>query len=258
MNNFRDQYMDANGHDVRPIIVNVCNMSAPTDSTPSLLTIDNVETMFHEFGHALHGFLTKCTYKDVSGTSVARDFVETFSQFNENWAFQPEVLATYAHHYKTGEVIPDSLVVKINAARTFNMGFITTELCAASILDMKWHELSLEQLEGIDIEAFEKKACEEMGLNKEIIPRYRTTYFNHIFNSGYSAGYYSYLWAEVLDKDAFEYFEQNGIYNKDVARRFRTILLERGGTEEPMVLYEMFRGAQPDPAALIRARGLDK
>ena len=258
MNNFRDQYIDADGKDVRPVIVNVCNFSLPEGDKPSLLTVDEVETAFHEFGHALHGLLTKCTYPSVSGTGVARDFVETFSQFNENWAFQPEILSLYAHHYETGAMIPDSLVAKIRSARTFNQGFMTTELCAASILDMKWHELSAEQLNDIDIAAFEEQVCAAMGLPAEIIPRYRTTYFNHIFNSGYSAGYYSYLWSEVLDKDAFAYFEQHGIYDPEVAARFRRIFLERGGSEEPMVLYEQFRGSQPDPSALLRARGLQE
>ena len=256
MNNFRDQYFDKNGVEVRPVIVNVANFNAPTDSLPALLTIDQVETMFHEFGHALHGLLTKCHYPSVSGTSVSRDFVETFSQFNENWAFQPEILAQYAKHYKTGEVIPDSLVNKIIESHKFNQGFMTAELCAASILDMKWHELDEEQLNGIDIAKFEEKVCQDMGLIKEIIPRYRTTYFNHIFNSGYSAGYYSYLWSEVLDKDAFDFFVKMGIYNKDVATKFRKTFLERGGSEEPMVLYEMFKGSQPDPKAMLRARGL--
>ena len=256
MNNFRDQYIDKDGKEVRPIIVNVANFNAPTDSLPGLLTIDQVETMFHEFGHALHGLLTKCRYPSVSGTSVTRDFVETFSQFNENWAFQPEILAQYAKHYKTGEVIPDSLVAKILDARKFNQGFMTAELCAASILDMKWHELSEEQLDGIEIDKFEENVCKDMGLVKEIIPRYRTTYFNHIFNSGYNAGYYGYLWSEVLDKDAFDYFTQQGIWNKDVATKFRKTFLEKGGSEEPMVLYEMFKGSQPDPKAMLRARGL--
>ncbi len=264
MNVFRDQYMDKNGNDVRPIVVNVGNLNAPTETEPGLFSIDNVETTFHEFGHALHGLLTKCAYKSVSGTSVKRDFVETFSQFNENWAFQPEILAEYAKHYKTGEVIPDSLVAKINNARKFNQGFMTSELCAASILDMKWHELTMEDLakmsegdQAANVAAFEQKVCQEMGLIDEIIPRYRTTYFNHIFNSGYSAGYYSYLWAEVLDKDAFEYFQEQGIYNPAVAAKFRRTFLERGGSEEPMVLYMMFRGAQPDPGALLCARGLE-
>ena len=263
MTNFREQYMDADGNDVRPIIINVGNFTAPTDSLPALLTIDEVETAFHEFGHALHGLLTRCHYPSVSGTSVARDFVETFSQFNENWAFQPEVLSRYALHYQTGEVIPDSLVTKILAARRFNQGFMTSELCAASILDMKWHELSGEQLSALssgdqaaNVAAFEQQVCQEMGLPAEIVPRYRTTYFNHIFNSGYSAGYYGYLWSEVLDKDAFAYFQQQGLFTRAVSMKFRTTFLERGGSEEPMVLYEMFRGAPPTPDALLRARGL--
>ena len=263
MTNFRDQYIDAQGNDIRPIIINVGNMSAPKDSLPALFTIDEVEIVFHEFGHALHGLVTKCTYPSVSGTSVARDFVETFSQFNENWAFQPEILAEYAKHYQTGETIPDTLVAKILKAEKFNQGFMTSELCAASILDMKWHELTEEELarmsegdQAANVAAFEAKVCQEMGLPEQIIPRYRTTYFNHIFNSGYSAGYYSYLWAEVLDKDAFEYFRQQGIYNPEVARSFRENLMERGGSEEPMVLYVRFRGAEPDPGALLRARGL--
>ena len=263
MTNFRDQYIDAQGNDIRPIIINVGNMSAPKDSLPALFTIDEVETVFHEFGHALHGLVTKCTYPSVSGTSVARDFVETFSQFNENWAFQPEILAEYAKHYQTGETIPDTLVAKILKAEKFNQGFMTSELCAASILDMKWHELTEEELarmsegdQAANVAAFEAKVCQEMGLPEQIIPRYRTTYFNHIFNSGYSAGYYRYLWAEVIDKDAFEYFKQQGIYNPEVARSFRENLMERGGSEEPMVLYVRFRGAEPDPGALLRARGL--
>ena len=254
MNNMRDQFVTLDGQMVRPIIVNVGNFNKPTEDTPSLLSIDNVETMFHEFGHALHGLLSQCHYTTVSGTSVARDFVELPSQINENWAFQKEVLTGYAKHYQTGEVIPDELVEKILAARTFNQGFMTTELCAASILDMKWHELT--SVEGIDIEAFEAKACKEMGLIDEIIPRYRTTYFNHIFNSGYSAGYYSYLWAEVLDKDAFELFKQKGIFDPATAMSFRHNILEKGGSDEPMTLYKNFRGAEPDPDALLRARGL--
>lgn len=242
--------------DVRPVIVNVGNFNKPTADTPSLLTIDQVETMFHEFGHALHGLLSQCKYKGTSGTSVKRDFVEFPSQVNENWAFEPEVLATYAFHYKTGEVIPSELVEKIQAASNFNQGFITGELCAASILDMKWHELS--SIEGISVPEFEKKVCDQMGLIKEIIPRYCSTYFNHIFgSSGYSAGYYSYLWAEVLDKDAFELFKQKGIFDPQTAMSLRRNVLEKGGSEEPMTLYRAFRGADPDPGALLRARGLE-
>ena len=273
MNNIRNQWVAADGTDVRPIIVNVGNFSKPSADKPSLLTIDEVGTMFHEFGHALHGLLTKCHYKSVSGTSVARDFVELPSQINENWAFQPEVLATYAFHYETGEVIPDTLVDKIVAAGTFNQGFMTTELAAASILDMKWHELASVCVPAgsplasetdcpdgdgklIDIDKFEAKVCGEMGLIDEIIPRYRTSYFNHIFNSGYSAGYYSYLWAEVLDKDAFELFRERGIFDPATAASFKHNILEAGGSEEPMVLYERFRGAAPDPQWLLKARGL--
>ena len=255
MNNFREQQ-----EGVRPIIVNVCNFPEPTAEQPSLLTIDNVQTAFHEFGHALHGFLTQCKYLTVSGTSVARDFVEMFSQFNENFAFEPEILATYANHCQTGEPIPAELVQKVRNALKFNQGFTTGELCAASILDMKWHELSAAELAAFngpdDIRAFEEKVCKEMGLVDEIIPRYRTSYFNHIFNSGYSAGYYSYLWSEVLCADAWEKFLSDGVFNKDTADSFRATFLEKGGSEEPMTLFRSWRGAEPDPGALLRARGL--
>ena len=247
MNNIREQYVDATGNMVRPIIVNVGNLE-------DYLTIDEVQTVFHEFGHALHGLLTQCNYPSVSGTNVTRDFVETFSQFNENWAFQPELLAQYATNEK-GEVIPAELVEKINNSLKFNQGFMTTELCAASILDMKWHEL--ESTEGIDIDTFEKQVCQQMGLIPEIGPRYRTTYFNHIFSSGYSAGYYGYLWAEVLDKDAFSIFKASGnVWNKELATKFKQTFLERGGSEEPMVLYEQFAGRKPDNTAFLRGRGL--
>ena len=293
MNNFRNQEVTEKGVDIRPIIVNVGNFTKPSAGQPSLLTLDETATMFHEFGHALHGLLSQCTYKDVSGTSVARDFVELPSQLNENWALQPEVLATYARHYERGEVIPDSLVTKIRAAATFNQGFMTTELAAAAILDMRWHELtsvyvpadcpfasetaapegaeagtlivngkplaagSSSDLKVIDPVKFEAYVMSQAGLIDEIIPRYRTTYFNHIFNSGYSAGYYSYLWAEVLDKDAFELFMKKGIFNKDVSMSYRRNILEKGGSEDPMLLYKRFRGSEPDPRALLRARGLE-
>ena len=249
MTNFVEQELG-----VRPVIVNVGNFAKPTADKPSLLTLDQVETLFHEYGHALHGLLSQCTYKSVAGTSVARDFVELPSQIMENWAFQKEVLASYARHYETGEIIPDELVAKIMAAETFNQGFMTTERAAASILDMKWHELS--SVEGIDPMAFEAQACAEMGLIDEIIPRYRSTYFAHIFSGGYSAGYYSYLWAEVLDKDAFELFKEKGIFDKETATSYRRNILEKGGSEEPMELYRRFRGADPDSGALLRGRGL--
>ena len=247
MNNIRDQKVDTEGKMVRPIIVNVGNLQ---DS----LTIDEVQTVFHEFGHALHGLLSQCHYPSVSGTSVTRDFVEMFSQFNENWAFQPELLAEYAKNEK-GEIIPAELVKKINNSLKFNQGFMTTELCAASILDMKWHEL--ESVEGINIDEFEQKVCKDMGLIPEIGPRYRTTYFNHIFSSGYSAGYYGYLWAEVLDKDAFSIFEASGnVWNMELATKFKKTFLERGGSEEPMILYKEFAGREPDNRAFLVGRGL--
>ncbi len=249
MNNIREQYFDADGNDVRPIIVNVGNLS-------EYMSIDDVQTAFHEFGHALHGLLTKCHYRSVSGTSVTRDFVEMFSQFNENWAFQPELLALYAKNDK-GEVIPDALVKKINNSLKFNQGFMTAELCAASILDMKWHELS--NVEGIDIDKFEAQVAKEIGLIPEITFRYRSTYFNHIFGgSGYNAGYYGYLWSEVLDKDAFSIFEAsaNGVWDHALATKFKETFLEKGGSEEPMVLYKSFAGREPDSRAMLRGRGL--
>ncbi|MBO4610743.1 MAG: M3 family metallopeptidase [Bacteroidales bacterium] len=260
MNNIREQYVDADGNEIRPIIVNVANM-------PEYLTVDDVQTVFHEFGHALHGLLTKCHYPSVSGTNVTRDFVEMFSQFNENWAFQPWLLEQYAVNDK-GEVIPAELVEKINGALKFNQGFMTTELAAASILDMKWHELSAIP-EDVDpaafIDEFEAKVCKEMGLIKEIVPRYRTTYFNHIFSSGYSAGYYGYLWSEVLDKDAFSIFEKECVgpdgqwdmaKTVELAGKFKATFLERGGSEEPMTLYKSFAGREPDSKPMLRGRGL--
>ncbi len=249
MNNIREQYVDAAGNDVRPIIVNVCNFS------DDYLSIDEVETAFHEFGHALHGLLTKCHYPSVSGTSVTRDFVEMFSQFNENWAFQPSLLAKYAKN-AAGEPIPEELVKKILDAKKFNQGFMTTELCAASILDMRWHEL--ESTKGVDIDAFEQQIAEQIGLIPEITYRYRSTYFNHIFSSGYAAGYYGYLWAEVLDKDAFSVFEASpdGPYDLELAKKFKQTFLERGGSEEPMTLYKSFAGREPDSRAMLRGRGL--
>ena len=252
MNNMVNQEV-IDGVDIRPVIVNVGNFAKPVDGKPSLLTLDQVETLFHEYGHALHGLLSKCRYKSVAGTSVARDFVELPSQIMENWAFEPEVLATYARHYETGEVIPEELVNKITAAGTFNQGFMTTELAAAAMLDLKWHMVSAVPA---DVEAFEAEACKAMGLIDEIIPRYRSTYFAHIFSGGYSAGYYSYLWAEVLDKDAFELFKEKGIFDSETAMSYRRNILEKGGSDEPMDLYRRFRGADPDPAALVRARGL--
>lgn len=238
---------------VRPLICNVCNLSRPVGNTPSLLTLDEVETMFHEFGHALHGLLSQCNYAGISGTSVPRDFVELPSQINEHWAMEPEVLRTYAKHYQTGEVIPDELIEKIKNQSAFNQGFITTELLAASLLDMDLHNLT--EIQDFDILAFEKESMERIGLIPEIAPRYRSTYFNHIIG-GYAAGYYSYSWANVLDNDAFEAFKEKGIFDQETARLFRTQILEKGGSDDPMTLYVNFRGAEPKLEPMLKNRGL--
>ncbi|MBR3950761.1 MAG: M3 family metallopeptidase [Bacteroidaceae bacterium] len=254
MSNFRESYVDANGNEVRPLVYNVGNFTKPTAETPSLLTLDEVETLFHEFGHGLHGMLTRVDYYGISGTSVARDFVELPSQITEHWATHPEVLKMYAHHYETGEVIPDELIAKMERASSFNQGFATTELVAAALLDMRMHEL--DNYEGFDAREFEKKVAAELGLPAEITYRYRSMHFNHVFSGGYEVGYYSYLWAEVLDADAFEAFVENGIFDKATADAFRTNILEAGSSEDPMKLYIQFRGAEPNPEALIRGRGL--
>lgn len=250
MNNIREQRGA-----VRPVIVNICNFTKPTAETPSLLTIDEVETLFHELGHALHGLLSQCNYKSVAGTNVFRDFVELPSQVNENWALHPEVLKLYARHYQTGELIPDALIEKVQKSKKFNQGFITTEFLAASILDMNWY--TLETAEYQDVEAFEKAAMDKIELTGAIIPRYRSTYFTHIFGGGYAAGYYSYIWAEVLDADAFQAFLETGdVFDAKTAMSFRKNILEKGGSDDPMTLYKAFRGKEPDGDALLVNRGL--
>ena len=254
MNNITDQYKK-DGINHRPIICNVGNFTKPTSTKPSLLNMDEVQTMFHEFGHALHGLLTQCTYPGLSGTNVARDFVELPSQVMENWCWEPEVMKTYAKHYKTGEVMPKELMDKIQKAGTFNQGFINTELLAASFLDMDYH--SMKDTANFDVTAFEKASLAKIGMIPQIIVRYRSTYFNHIFSGEYYAGYYSYTWAAVLDADAFQAFKETGdIYNQKVATSFRKNLLEKGDTEDPMKLYVKFRGANPNPDALLKNRGL--
>ncbi|MDR1683547.1 MAG: M3 family metallopeptidase [Candidatus Symbiothrix sp.] len=252
MGNFTEEYVHQ-GDTVHPIVYNVGNFALPAEGKPSLLTVDQVETLFHEFGHALHGLLTKGTYRSLSGTNVYRDFVELPSQINEHWAFHPEVLKMYARHYQTGEIIPNELVVKLKKAATFNQGFITTELVAAAILDMKWH--IIESPLSVDVETFENKALNEIGLIPEIIVRYKSPYFAHIFDGGYSAGYYSYLWAEVLDSDAFQAFAERGIFDQATAKSFRDNILAKGGSEDPAVLYKRFRGADPNPVFLLKNRG---
>ena len=248
MSNFREEQ-----EGVRPLIYNVASFTKPAGDIPSLLTIDEARTMFHEFGHALHGLLTQCKYKGVSGTSVARDFVELPSQIMEHWAVAPEVLKMYAKHYKTREAIPDSLIAKIENQALFNQGFMTTELLAAAILDMEMH--SLTTMEGFDVLQFEKQLMDKIGLIPQIAPRYRSTYFNHIMG-GYAAGYYCYLWAERLDTDAFEAFKEHGLFDQATATSFRKNILEKGGSDDPMKLYVTFRGAEPSIEPLLQARGL--
>jgi peptidyl-dipeptidase Dcp len=253
MGNFGEEYV-YEGKEVRPLIYNVGNFTKPTADAPSLLNQDEVETLFHEFGHALHGMLTKCHYLSVSGTNTPRDFVELPSQIMENWCMNPEVLKLYAKHYQTGETIPDYLIEKIQKAGTFNQGFETTELVAAAILDMDWHTVTKNS--DFDVRAFEAAAMDSIGLIKEIVPRYRSMFFNHIFSGGYSAGYYAYLWAEVLDADAFNVFLEKGIFDPVTATSFRKNILEKGNSEDPMILYRRFRGADPNPDALLKRRGL--
>ena len=253
MNDFSAQYVE-NGVDHRPVIVNVCNFPRPTAEKPSLLSMDDVETLFHEFGHALHGFLSKCTYRAFSGTSVPTDFVEMPSQVMEKWCYEPEMMRMYAKHYETGEVIPDSLINNLQKAKTFNQGFVMVELLSATYLDMMYHLMT--DTTTFDVEAFEKQALESIGMIPEIIVRYRSTNFAHIFTTGYESSYYSYTWSAVLDADVFAAFEETGdIFNKEVATSLRKNILERGYSEEPMVLYVNFRGKQPDPANLLRYKG---
>lgn len=262
MSSLRKEKIDG-GARVVPLVYNVGNFTRPTAATPALLSADEVHTMYHEFGHALHGMLSQCRYESLSGTAVARDFVELPSQVLENWALEPEVLALYAKHWQTGEPIPAELVAKLQKAKHFNQGFETVEYLAASILDMDWHTISdpavfaspnAEQL----VDRFEAASLERIGLIGAIAPRYRSPYFRHVFGGGYSAGYYSYVWAEVLDADAFAAFEATGnIFDPATAKSFRQNILERGGTEDPMVLYQRFRGQAPGIKPLLARRGLD-
>ena len=254
MTNFREQYIDKDGNNVIPIIQMVCNFTKPTKDKPSLLNFDQSETLFHEFGHCLHGMLSQCHYRSLSGTNVPRDFVEMPSQVMENWCRNPQVMKDYARHYKTGEAIPDSLIAKISAAATYGQGFINTELLAASLLDMDFH--SITQPTKIVLPDFENQAMAKIGLIPEIISRYKSTYYQHIFSGGYSAGYYSYTWTAILDADAFEAFRESGdLYNPELAKKFR-FLLSHGNTIDPMKLYVDFRGKEPSVEPLKRNRGL--
>jgi peptidyl-dipeptidase Dcp len=239
------------GKKITPVICIVGNFSRPTGDGPALLNFEEVSTMFHEFGHSLHGLFTDVPYEGLRG--VPRDFVELPSQIMEHWVLEPEMLDIYAKHYQTGEVIPEEIVEKLKAAANFNQGFITVEYIAASLLDMEYHSLTEPSV--VDVLAFEKKAMDKYGLIDEIIPRYRTTYFSHVIG-GYSAGYYSYSWSEQLDSDAFEAFKESGnIFNKEIAAKFREHVLSKGRLDDPAVLYRNFRGKDPSIEALLRNRG---
>jgi len=253
MSSYRKQYrLDAGN--VTPVITMVMNFSKPTGDMPSLLTFDEASTMFHEFGHALHGLLSDCNYRTLSGTSVPRDFVELPSQVMENWAAEPEVLKTFAIHYKTGEVIPGELIEKMKKAKHFNQGFATVEYTSAAYLDMDWHTLT-EPYNG-DVLEFENNALDEIGLIPEIIVRYRSPYFAHIFAGGYSSGYYSYMWSEVLDADAFQAFKETSLFDRETAKAFRDNIISRGGTDDPMKLYINFRGKEPSTEPMLKRKGL--
>ncbi len=256
MEELQTSWINPDGSVQRPIVYNVGNFAPPTADAPALLTIDDVQTVFHEFGHALHGMLSRVRLKSQSGTSVDRDFVEFPSQFHEHWAFDPEMLKVYAHHYKTGELIPDSLVQKINAASKHNMGFATTELAGAALLDLYWGRLNPDG--DVDIDAFEKQVADKLGMPAQLTFRYRSPYFKHIFgDEGYASGYYTYLWAEVFDADAYQLFCEKGVFNPELAAKMKH-LLSSGASQDPMVLYEEFAGRKPSADALLHQRGLIK
>ncbi len=255
MSEFKGSWEKEDGTSSRPIIYNVGNFSRPSGDTPALLTIDEVETMFHEFGHGLHGMLSKARLKSQAGTNVDRDFVELPSQIHEHWAFEPEMLRSYAHRWDNGDTIPDALIAKIEAAATHNQGFTTSELVGAALLDLQYGKLNTT--EDIDIAAFEQQVSEALGMPAELTYRYRSPYFKHIFGSdGYASGYYTYLWAEVLDSDGFELFKEKGIFDPETAQKFKENVREKGGSVDPMELYVNFRGHEPSVDALLRNRGL--
>jgi peptidyl-dipeptidase Dcp len=255
MTSYRPQTMK-DGKRVAPVISIVCNFTKPTSTTPALLTFDEVTTFFHEFGHALHGLLSDVKYKSLAGTSVSRDFVELPSQVMENWAADPVVLKMYAKHYKTGAVIPDELIEKLEKAATFGQGFATTEYLASSLLDMDYHSIT-SPISGKATD-YEENSMKKYGLTSAITPRHSSTHFSHVFSGGYSAGYYSYIWSGVLDTDAFDQFKKTDLFSQEKAKSFRNNILSKGGTEDPMVLYKRFRGSEPSIEPLLKKRGLDK
>ena len=254
MTSFRKQSRQ-NGVETTPVILNVTNFSNPTADKPCLLTAEQVTTMFHEFGHGLHGLLSNCTYNKLSGTSVPRDFVELPSQVMENWALEPEVLKTYAFHYETGEVIPQELVDKLVKASHFNQGFITVEYVSAALLDMNYQILN-EKQDNLDVNKFETDVLNKIGLIPEIVVRYRSTYFSHIFSGGYAAGYYGYIRAAVLDAEAFQAFKETSLFDQKTAKALRDNIISRGGTDEGMTLYKNFRGQEPSIDPLLERKGL--
>ena len=255
MTSYKPQYV-IDGENSRPHISIVCNFTKPTKSKPSLLTFNEVTTLFHEFGHALHGMLANTTYPSLSGTSVFWDFVELPSQVMENWCYEKEALELFAKHYETGEVIPMDLVEKIKDSASFHQGMQTLRQLSFGLLDMKWHGQDPSNIS--NVKDFETEAFKDTNLYPKTEETCMSTAFSHIFQGGYSSGYYSYKWAEVLDADAFEYFQEAGIFNKEVATKFKDNVLSQGGTENPMVLYKRFRGQEPKPEALLKRAGLIK
>ncbi|TRX35542.1 M3 family metallopeptidase [Flavobacterium sp. ZT3R18] len=253
MTSFKSQYIK-DGKNERPHISNVCNFTKPTETKPSLLTFNEVTTLFHEFGHGLHGMLANTVYPNLSGTSVYWDFVELPSQIMENWCYEPEALALFAHHYKTGEVIPQEYVQKIKESASFQEGLATMRQLSFGLLDMAWHGQDPTSI--TDLKAFETEQFAATQLYPDVAENAMSTAFSHIFQGGYSSGYYSYKWAEVLDADAFDYFQENGIFNKEIAEKFKENVLSKGGTEHPMILYKRFRGQEPKPDALLKRAGL--
>lgn len=253
MTSFRKQ-SKKDGVNVAPVISMVMNFSKPTVDKPALLTFEEVLTMFHEFGHALHGLLSNCNYITLSGTSVPRDFVELPSQIMENWAADPDVLKNYAKHYETGDAIPQDLIDKIKNSGKFNQGFTTIEFLAACYLDMDWHTLTDTTLQ--NTMEFENVSMKKIDLIPQIVVRYRSPYFSHIFAGGYSSGYYSYLWAEILDADAFQAFKETSLYDQKTASLFRENILSKGGTDDPMEMYKKFMGREPEKKAMLKRKGL--
>jgi peptidyl-dipeptidase Dcp len=253
MTGYREQ-RNENGTDIRPLISIVANFTRPTETKPSLLTFNEVTTFLHEFGHALHGMLTKCTYESLSGTSVARDFVELPSQFMENYAYEKEWLSSWAVHYLTGERIPDNIIEKIKESLTFNEGYACNRQLGFGFLDMAWHTVSVPVTE--DITVFESSAMQRTELFPPVEGTNMSASFAHIFGGGYAAGYYGYKWAEVLDADAFYYFRETGIFNRETASSFRRNILEKGGTDKPINLYISFRGKEPAIDAFLERSGL--